>query len=98
MRYTKDKLQPSFWSSALFTQYLPEALFQLLISLPFTVPFRSSRVALEEWGWTDTAAVAIFTAGQALETLADAQKAQAKKRGEKGLYRGGVWSIVRHPK
>lgn len=98
MRYTKDKLQPSFWSSALFTQYLPEALFQLLISLPFTVPFRSTRVALEEWGWTDTLAVALFAAGQTLETLADGQKAAAKKRGAKGLHREGVWSIVRHPK
>jgi steroid 5-alpha reductase family enzyme len=97
-RYTKSKLQPSFWLEALFKQFIPEAIFQAIISLPFTAPFRTTRVALIPWGWTDIAAVGLFSSGLALETFADAQLAQAKKKGETGLVRSGVWSIVRHPK
>lgn len=34
----------------------------------------------------------------AMEVLADWQLENHKQRGDKGLYKGGVWSIVRHPK
>jgi steroid 5-alpha reductase family enzyme len=98
VRYTKDKIAPGFWRGALLSQFAPEALFQTLISLPLAVPMRSTRVALVGWGWADLAAVGVFSAGFALEALADGQKAVAKKQGVKGLYQGGVWSIVRHPK
>ncbi|EIN11908.1 DUF1295-domain-containing protein [Punctularia strigosozonata HHB-11173 SS5] len=96
-RYTKSKLQPSFWLESLFKQFIPEALFQTIICLPFTAPFRATNVALIPWGWTDIAAVGLFTSGLTLETIADAQLATAKKNGESGLVRSGVWSIVRHP-
>jgi steroid 5-alpha reductase family enzyme len=61
------------------------------------VPLRATRVVLTGWGWTDMAAVGTFTAGLALEVLADGQKAEAKRQGVRGLYKDGVWSVVRHP-
>lgn len=69
-----------------------------MITLPVIAALRTTRVALTSWGWTDTFAIGLFTAGFALETLADYQKAEAKRVGIKGLYRDGVWSLVRHPK
>jgi steroid 5-alpha reductase family enzyme len=97
-RYNKDKLAPSFWSKATVTQYLPEALFQTLITLPVAAALRQTRVELVSWGWTDLAAVGLFSAGYALEVLADSQKKAAKKAGVRGIYRDGVWKLVRHPK
>lgn len=96
-RYTKRKLEKGYWSTAFFKVFAPEALFQTLISLPVVVPFRSTRVALAGWGWTDLAALAFFGIGTTLEVAADTQRRAAARRGEKGLYTGGVWSIVRHP-
>lgn len=44
-------------------------------------------------------AVFVFSAGFALEVLADYQLNTHKKRtGNAVLNRSGVWSIVRHPK
>lgn len=44
-------------------------------------------------------AVFVFSAGFALEVLADYQlNAHKKKIGDATLKRSGVWSIVRHPK
>lgn len=40
-RYLEEKKEPGFWNKALFTMFLPEAVFQFIISLPFTLPFRS---------------------------------------------------------
>lgn len=39
-RYQEEKKEPGFWNKALFTMFLPEAVFQTIISLPFTLPFR----------------------------------------------------------
>ena len=44
------------------------------------------------------AAVGLFSAGLALETLADWQLDQFKAEGNTGILKEGVWSIVRHPK
>lgn len=41
-RYLEAKKEPGFWNKAFFTMFLPEALFQTIISLPFTLPFRNS--------------------------------------------------------
>lgn len=38
-RYQAGK-NPAFRNKAIFTVYLPEAVFQTIISLPFTIPFR----------------------------------------------------------
>lgn len=40
-RYTEEKKEPGFWNKALFTMFLPEAVIQAIISLPFTLPFRN---------------------------------------------------------
>jgi len=96
-RYTKRKLERGYWTKSLLTVFVPEALFQALITLPVVAPFRSTRVALATWGWTDIVAVALFGIGTTLEVTADAQKRAAAQRGLKGLYTQGVWSIVRHP-
>ncbi|PYI08754.1 DUF1295-domain-containing protein [Aspergillus sclerotiicarbonarius CBS 121057] len=89
-----------FWTSALWKQYLPEAAFLTLISLPFTVPFRltSSTLALDSDVQSAVRAigVALFGAGFALEVMADAQLERHREE-RTDLCRHGVWSIVRHP-
>ncbi|KAI0171920.1 DUF1295-domain-containing protein [Hypoxylon sp. FL1284] len=96
----------TFWNKALFGLFVPEALAQTVISLPFTLPFRApvaSALASPETPAASSPiahgiAVFLFAAGFALETLADVQlesHARSAKRGE--LKRDGVWSIVRHP-
>lgn len=40
-RYTAKKEESGFWNKALFTIFAPEALFQAIIALPFTMPFRA---------------------------------------------------------
>lgn len=58
---------------------------------------RSSLAAPFEWA--HDAAVFVFSAGFALEVLADYQLNKHKKKtGNATLNREGVWSIVRHPK
>lgn len=58
---------------------------------------RSSLAAPLEWA--HDAAVFVFSAGFALEVLADYQLNKHKKNtGNASLNREGVWSIVRHPK
>lgn len=109
-RYEGVKKQPGFWNKATLLFGL-EAVFQTVISIPFTSAFRTDTLsgfsgAPSNWGpvvrWS---AAGLFTAGLFLETLADWQIDSHKKRemvkkerGESGeLYRSGVWSIVRHP-
>jgi steroid 5-alpha reductase family enzyme len=108
-RYTAAKKEPGFWNKALFAQYLPEAVFQAFITLPFTLPFRLSPTTGEALqGYSPGAqyaellrglAVGLFCSGFALEVLADRQLEEHKEeKGQQGLVRSGVWSIVRHPK
>lgn len=40
-RYIEAKKEPDFWNKAFFKLFVPEALFQTIISLPFTLPFRN---------------------------------------------------------
>lgn len=40
-RYQEEKKEPDFWNKAFFTMFLPEAVIQTIISLPFTLPFRN---------------------------------------------------------
>ena len=102
-RYAEVKKEKGFWNNAIFSTFLPEALVQTVISLPFTMPFRSEPVvafgALPQWvGVTRSVAMGMFAAGMALEVLADAQIEQHKRKGRSDLCRDGVFSIVRHPK
>ncbi|KAI9838050.1 MAG: hypothetical protein M1819_006204 [Sarea resinae] len=99
-RYQEVKQKPGFWRRALFSYFLPEAVFQTFISLPFTLPFRQIG-----WGFLpkhifrslQVLAVGLFGAGFALEVLADWQVEDQKRKDSNLLCSEGVWSIVRHP-
>jgi steroid 5-alpha reductase family enzyme len=103
-RYDEAKKEEGFWNEALFSVFLPEALFQAVISLPFTLPFRALDASATASPlhvhpeYTHGIAVALFSSGLALELLADAQLAAHQKNNPDDLNREGVWSIVRHPK
>ncbi len=92
--------EPDFWNKALFSTFLPEAIFQKIISLPFTAPFRYGRqhAVAEYAGKIHSLAVGFFSAGFALEALADWQIERHKQDDAVGLNRRGIWSKVRHPK
>ncbi|KAL2810278.1 hypothetical protein BJX63DRAFT_423222 [Aspergillus granulosus] len=102
-RYDAAKKEPGFWNKALYTMFLPEAVVQTLISLPFVLPFRAPAASIQASPVTSNAtayhslAVFLFSTGFALEVLADAQLARHKKSKSIGLCRDNVWSIVRHP-
>jgi len=106
-RYEDVKTQPGFWNKALLSVFLPEAVFQAIISLPFTLPFRTDYVqgmygAPSKWaGRIRLAAVALFATGFTMETLADwhldTHKSKVEEQGASGLCQTGVWLIVRHP-
>lgn len=103
-RYDIAKKEEGFWNKALFTVFLPEALFQAVISLPFTLPFRALDFSAAASPihvhpeYTHGLAVALFSSGFAMEVLADMQLAAHQKTNSNDLDREGVWSIVRHPK
>ncbi|KAE8454652.1 hypothetical protein EG329_000275 [Mollisiaceae sp. DMI_Dod_QoI] len=102
-RYDEVKKEEGFWNKALFSVFLPEALFQAVISLPFTLPFRAADASAfasplhVHPEWTHGLGVILFSSGFALEVLADTQLAAHQKKNPDDLNREGVWSIVRHP-
>ncbi|PYH91323.1 DUF1295-domain-containing protein [Aspergillus ellipticus CBS 707.79] len=102
-RYEQLKQQDpkGFWWNALWKQYLPEAVFLTLVSLPFTVPFKLTASSLDldsdVQATVRALGVALFGTGFALEVLADEQLKLHKEDGRMDLCRTGVWSIVRHP-
>lgn len=90
-----------FWNSALFSIFVPEALIQTIITLPFTAPFHHQGKVLTGYHpLIQGLAVGLFSAGFALEVLADAQLAAYKETAEdkRAVCKEGVWSLVRHPK
>lgn len=97
------KKDPKFWDKAFFSMFLPEAALQALIALPFTLPFRAPLTSARSSAFTEfpetfhSLAVFLFTAGLALETIADSQLEEHSSK-SKEINREGVWSIVRHPK
>ncbi|KAI6350819.1 hypothetical protein MCOR25_010361 [Pyricularia grisea] len=109
-RYEPAKKDPRFWGlKAFLGVYLPEALFQTAITLPFSLLFRTSAQDRGvSWlvagagapAWMSAVAVGVFGAGFALETLADLQLDRFKARSvgtETEMCKDGVWSLVRHP-
>ncbi|KAJ0295415.1 hypothetical protein COL5a_000162 [Colletotrichum fioriniae] len=96
------KKDPKFWDKAFFSMFLPEAALQALIALPFTLPFRAPLTSARSSAFTEfpetfhSLAVFLFTAGLALETIADSQLEEHSSK-SKEINREGVWSIVRHP-
>jgi steroid 5-alpha reductase family enzyme len=101
-RYTAVKADPSGWTKAFFSTFVPEAIVQSLITLAVTLPFRAGVPVIgapsEYAGIIDALAIGLWSAGFGLEVLADWQLASHQQSGDKGLLREGVWSIVRHPK
>lgn len=100
-RYDEMKSEPDFWNKALFTTYLPESLFQVLITLPMTAPFYHQGAVLSGYHpFLQSVAVGLFCTGFALETLADKQLEAHKDSGvgEDSMLKEGVWSLSRHPK
>jgi steroid 5-alpha reductase family enzyme len=101
-RYEAAKNEEGFWNKALFTIFLPEAVFQTVICLPFTAPFRHQGAVLTGYHPAIQAlSVGVFTAGFALEVIADYQlDAFRAERGESAktqMLKEGVWSLCRHP-
>ncbi|KAK3361323.1 hypothetical protein B0T24DRAFT_652997 [Lasiosphaeria ovina] len=95
-----------FWNGALFTLYLPEALVQVVVSLPFAAPFRGRRGMLPASTLLGThspafqaLAAGLFAAGFALEAIADWQLDRFKDReddgdgAKRGMCREGVWAF-----
>lgn len=104
-RYEAEKKDASYWNNAALKKFLIEGLVQAVVSLPFTLPFRDQHASalacppLYHCDMWHSVAVGVFSAGMALEVLADAQLA-SKQEGTKSesLQTEGVWSIVRYPK
>jgi len=97
---------PAFWETALGSVFLRAALFQTVISLPFTAPFNHQGAVLTGYHPTLQAiAVGLFGAGFALEALADWQLDSYRARNEiastmqvQPELRDGVWSVVQRPR
>lgn len=100
-RYEEAKKAPGFWNQALVSLFVPEALVQTVISLPFTAPFHHQGAVLTGYHPVIQAvAVGLFSAGFALEVLADKQLEEFKQddKNKNAVCKEGVWSLVRHPK
>lgn len=101
-RYTDATKNPSAWNKAFYSKFLPEAVFQTIIGLSYTIPLNGSITsgiisAPERYsGLLHSVAVALYTVGLGMEVIADWQLEVRKNSGQ--LQRSGVWSIVRHPK
>lgn len=100
-KYEVQKKEKRFWKMALFKIFLPEAAFLSFISLPLTVPFgmgdTTLSVSTNTLSTFRALGVGLFSAGFALEVMADTQLELHRKERE-DLCRHGVWSLVRHPK
>lgn len=99
-RYEAEKKEEGFWAKALVGKFLPEALFQTVVSLPFVAPFRHQGAVMSGYHpYVQAFAVGLFSAGFGLGVLADYQLEQHEQKGSAaGVLREGVWSIVRNPR
>ena len=93
----------SNWTWSYLTTFIPEALAQSLLTLPFTllanVPSAKVLAIPARWqGTVEATAIGVWGAAFALEVLADWQLARHQKEQREGMCRDRVWSIVRHPK
>ncbi|KAJ9094170.1 hypothetical protein QFC19_008020 [Naganishia cerealis] len=100
-RYAEAKESSSSWNKAYYAKFLPEAVFQTIIGLSYTIPLNGSVTSgiigapSQYAGLWHSLAVGLYAAGLGMEVLADYQLEVSKASGE--LQRSGVWSIVRHP-
>ncbi|GAB7345919.1 hypothetical protein MBLNU457_4155t1 [Dothideomycetes sp. NU457] len=100
-RYQDLDQDDSFWNKAFFSVFLPEAVFQSLISLGYAVALRlpadqtSMGAPSDVRSYWHALAVGLFGFGVGMEVLADYQLEY--REDNEHLRRDGVWSIVRHP-
>lgn len=100
-RFEGKKREEGFWNRVFFSIFLPEAVRQALITLPFTAPFLpgvQGLLSTSPWGLTGDLALWLFGTDLAIGTFADTQLESHKQEGKGVLLRDGAWSIVRHPK
>ena len=92
-KYAAVKREEGFWNKALLTYYLPEAAVATIVALPFTAPFRHQGAVMTGYHpILQSTAVGLYTAGFALEVLADLQKDSSS------LETDTVWSVLSNPK
>ncbi|ETN46953.1 uncharacterized protein HMPREF1541_01143 [Cyphellophora europaea CBS 101466] len=96
-KYSTVKQEEGFWNKALFTYYLPEAVVATIVALPFTAPFRHQGAVMSGYHpILQSTAVGIYTAGFALEVLADYQnKGQSQST---STDKDSIWSVLTNPK
>jgi steroid 5-alpha reductase family enzyme len=91
-KYAVEKREEGFWNQALIKYYLPEALVATIVSLPFTAPFRHQGAVMTGYHpILQSTAVGLYSAGLALEVLADVQSKQTKTQ-------DSVWNVLSQPK
>ncbi|KAI4720714.1 DUF1295-domain-containing protein [Aureobasidium sp. EXF-10727] len=101
-RYDDMNQDTGFWNKAFFTVFLPEAVFQALISLSWSVVLQQGTLGSIEatppqyGALLHGLAIGMYTTGLNMEALADQQLEEHKKKSD-DLNRSGVFSIVRHP-
>lgn len=96
-KYSAVKQEEGFWNKALFTYYLPEAVVATIVALPFTAPFRHQGAVMSGYHpILQSTAVGLYSAGFALEVLADYQSNQHKASASSD--NDTVWSVMSNPK
>lgn len=101
-RYDDVNQDNSFWNQAFFSVFLPEAAFQALISLSWSIVLQQRTIGSIEatppkyGALLHGLAVGLYTVGLNMEVMADQQLEEHKKQRD-DLARTGVFSIVRHP-
>lgn len=91
-KYSQMKTKEGFWNGAIIDTYLPEALISTLVALPYTAPFRHQGAVLSGYHpIMQSVAVGLYTAGFALDVVADMQRGEASGSGI-------VWDVLSKPK
>ena len=90
-KYSSMKTEEGYWNKAILNTYLPEALISTIVALPYTAPFRHQGAVLSGYHpIMQSVAVGLYTAGYALDVVADMQR---------GLTSGDtVWDVLSKPK
>jgi steroid 5-alpha reductase family enzyme len=90
--YSAMKSEENFWNKAIVQPYLVEGLINTLVALPITAPFRHQGTVLTGYHpIAQSVAVGLFSAGFALDLIADAQREETRGSGT-------VWDVLTHPK
>jgi steroid 5-alpha reductase family enzyme len=94
-RAIRARHEPGFAWKSLYLVFLLQALLASVVALPLSAAVTSRA----PWGVLDAVGVALFAAGLAVETIADAQLARFKADpGHRGqVLAQGLWRYSRHP-